>query len=201
MKILISIFFVVFLILVTSKVKINILSLQKDRSSKKVDFDVNVGFYLLGIIKILSIHLRKEGIYFWGWSIPYKNLQMDNLKMKDFKMTSVLEFLKILDFKLNEFKVDLKIGTEDVLFTIFSVFAISTFLSLFFAINRKKVNRRNCYYHVMPIYNSNELSFRISLKLSINMMNFIKAFFVQKEKLQTKKNFRKVVEEKSALKI
>ncbi len=201
MKILISIFFVVFLILVTSKVKINILSLQKDRSSKKVDFDINVGLYLLGIVKILSVHLRKEGIYFLGWSIPYKNLPIDNLKMKDFKMTFVLEFLKILDFRLNEFKVELKIGTEDVLLTAFSVFVISTFFSIFFAKNRRKINQKNYNYHVVPIYNSNELSFRISLKLSINLINLIKALFSQKQKRQVKQKLKKVIEEKSALKI
>ena len=201
MKILVSIFFVLFLSLITSKLKINIVSLQKEKSSKKVDFDVNVGFYLGGIIKILSVHLKKEGIYFFGWSIPYKNLQMDNLKMKDFKITSILEFLKTLDFKLNQFKVDLKIGTEDVLLTVFSVFAISTFFSLFFAKNRKKINQKNYTYRVVPIYNSNELSFRISLKLSINMVNLAKVFFTQKQRLQAKQKLKKVVEEKSALKI
>lgn len=201
MKILVGIFLVLCLSLITSKFKINVVSLQKERCSKKVDFDVNIGLYLLGIVKILSIHLKKEGIYFFGWSIPYKNLQMNNFKMKDLKITSILEFLKILDFKLNEFKIDLKIGTEDVLFTVFSVFAISTFLSVFFAKNRKKVNQKKCNYCIVPVYNSNELSFRISLKLSLNMVNFIKVFFIQKQNLQVKQNLKKVVEEKSALKI
>lgn len=201
MKILISIFFVVFLLLITSKVKIKVVSLQKERKSKKIDFDVNLGFYLLGFIKVVNIHLKKDGIYFLCWSIPYQNLHMTNLKVKDFKILAILEILKILKVQLNEFKMDLKIGTEDVLLTVFSVFAVSTFLSIFFTQNRKKVNSKNYYYHVVPIYNSNELSFKLSLKLSINMINFVKVFLVQKQKLRENKDLKKVVEEKSALNV
>lgn len=201
MKILISIFFVVFLLLITSKVKIKVVSLQKERNSKKIDFDVNLGFYLLGFIKVVNIHLKKDGIYFLCWSIPYQNLKMTNLKVKDFKILAILEILKILKVQLNEFKIDLKIGTEDVLLTVFSVFAVSTFLSIFFAKNRKKVNPKNYYYHVVPIYNSNELSFKLSLKLSINMIDFVKVFLVQKQKLRENKDLKKVVEEKSALNV
>ena len=126
---------------------------------------------------------------------------MTNLKVKDFKILAILEILKILKIQLNEFKMDLKIGTEDVLLTVFSVFAVSTFLSIFFTQNRKKVNSKNYYYHVVPIYNSNELSFKLSLKLSINMIDFVKVFLVQKQKLRENKDLKKVVEEKSALNV
>lgn len=201
MKIGISIFFVLILLVATSKLKVNIVSLQKDEKKSKVDFDIILGIYLLGFIKILGIHLKKDGIHFFGFIIPYKKIKMSNVSIRNFKMFSLRKFFNNLNGKLTKCKFVLKIGTENVFVTIFSVFAIATFWSIFSSKNSKRINIKNYDYKIIPIYNSNELSFQFSSKISINLLNIFKAFFFIKRENKVKKAKKMSIGQKSPLKI
>lgn len=176
MKIWISIFFILIIGIVTSKFKINTVNLQKEKNSFKIKLNIKLGFYLFGFIKIVSLQFKEDGIYFLFFRFPYKLLKIEKDSLKILKDFSVINFLKSLHIKLDQLNVNLKIGSEDMILTVFSVFAISTFLSILSAKNRKQINLKHYYYKITPIYHTNVLSFQISSKISINTYHLIKAF-------------------------
>lgn len=174
MNILISIFFALILIFLVSKVKINIKHLQKYQKSLKIHFNVNLGVYLFGFIKIFGVTLKEDGIHFLFFRFPYNKIKIDKKSIKTVKEFSIIDILKSLNLKLDKFYINLNIGTENVMLTVFTVFIISTFLSIVSSKNRKQINFKNYYYKITPIYNSNEFIFYTSMQISIKILNIIK---------------------------
>lgn len=176
MKLLIGIFFSLILAFLTSKLKVNLLYLQKEQDTFHIKFKIKVGFYLFGFVKLFGITLQENGICFLCFTFPYPKLKIDQDSIKILKDFSVVDILKSLNIKLDKLNLQLKIGSEDMILTVFSVFAISTFLSIVSAKNRKQINLRNFYYKITPMYHTNLLDFTISLKISMKIFRIIQTF-------------------------
>lgn len=182
MKILICIFFVLLVTFFTSKIKIKIRYLEKDANSFSIKFNINLGLYVFGFVKILGVTLQEDAIHFLFLCIPYSKMKIDRESMKIVKEIPVLDCLELLHLKLDKLNLELKIGSEDMILTVFSVFAISTFLSIVSAQNRKKINLKNYYYKITPIYNTNLLSIELSSQISIKILNIVRLFqFLKKQ--------------------
>ncbi len=187
MKLLIGIFFSLILAFLTSKLKINVLYLQKEKNSFPISFKVKIGFYLFGFVKLFGIIFQEDGFHVLCFSFPYNKLKIDQDSIKILKDFSVVDFFKLLNMKLDKLNFQLKIGSEDMILTVFSVFAISTFLSILSAKNRKQINLKNFYYKITPVYHTNLLDFKISLKISIKISHIIRTLsFIKKRPKQTK---------------
>jgi len=164
MKIFISIFLILILGFLTSKIKINVISLK----------NVRIEFYIFGIIKIYGFKLTDK-----------KKLKKE--KFQFLKSVFILDFFKILNIKLEKLRVKLEIGTDDVMLTVFLVTFISTFFSIISSINNKKY-----YYNITPVYNKVKLNYEVSAKISINTVNIIKAYkFMNKNKILEDNNINK----------
>lgn len=175
MKVWIGIFVGLILAFLTSKLKMNIKYLEKNKNMLKIHFNINLGLYLFGFIKILGISFKEDGIYFLFFQFPYNKMKIDADSVKILKEFSVWNFLKSLQIKLEKFHLNLEIGTEDMMLTVFLVFALSTFLSIFSAKNKKQINSKKYYYKITPIYQTNHLSFELSSKISIRIWNLLKS--------------------------
>lgn len=175
MKIGISIVFIVIVVLFTSRIKINIPYLNKEPNSFKIKFCINIGLYLFGFLKIFGISLKENEIAFLWFKFSYPKMKIDSTSMKKVKEIYNPKLLQTLNIKLEKFNFSLKIGCEDMIITVFSVFMISTLLSILFAQNSKQINLKNCHYEIIPIYNVNCLSFQASTRISINFFNITKA--------------------------
>ena len=200
MKLLIGIFLGLILAFLTSKLKINIRYLKKEKNSFKIKFNVNLGLYLFGFIKILGISLKEDGVHFLCFRFPYNKMKIDTDSMKILKEFSIWNFLKSLKIRFEKFHLNLKIGTEDMMFTVFLVFALSTFLSILSAKNRKQINLKKFYYKITPIYQVNQLSFEASSQISIQIWNILKSLKTLSESTNEKKE-HKVHGKKVPLKI
>lgn len=201
MKILISILLILLVMIITSKFKINVILLKQEKNLSKVDFNVKLRLYILGIIKIGGMTLKNDGIHFGRLVIPYRKVKIQDFEMRNWKEISFLDVFKILDLKFHELKINLGIGTEDVFLTIFSVFAISTLFSIFSARNSEKINRKNFYYNIVPIYNSNELRFEFSAKIEMSMICFIKTLRFINQEAKVKRIYNIHIKQKSPLEI
>lgn len=186
MKILICIFFVVVLVYLTSKLKINVQSVTKQENWSKIKFHVNVGIYLLGFIKIFGISFKEDGIYFLCFHFAYPSVKIDKESMKMLKKFSIIHILKMLKIKLNRFHFYLQIGTEDVMLTVFFVYVISTMLSILLARNAPNINLKNYNYQIVPIYNKNALSFRNSAQISLPISCLLKTIVLARKQNKLK---------------
>lgn len=201
MKILISILLILWILIATSKFKINVISFKKEKKLSKIDFHVKLGLYVLGIVKIAGVTLKNDGMHFLRFVIPYKKVKIQNIEMRNWKEVSFWDVFKMLDLRFRELEINVGIGTENVMLTIFSVFAISTFLSIFSARNSEKINREKFYYKISPVYQSNELRFEISSKIEMSMMRFIRTLRYINQESKIKKIYKIHITQKSPLEI
>lgn len=193
MKIFISILVILFLIIFTSRIKVNVISSKKATKGEKIQFKVNLGIYLFGIIKIFGINFKQDGVYFLFFSMPYSKIKINKNELQILKEYSILDSAKLLDLKVNKFYLDLKIGSEEMMLTVFSVFAISTLVSIFLAKHSKGTKRKNYYYKITPMYNVDILEFEISAQVSLKLINFIKNLIAtNKNKKQNLKSYQKL---------
>jgi len=141
---------VVFLILIItivfgvyfSKIKINIRSVEMESEFKnaKLKFDIKLGLFLFGKIKVLNFNLYEDGIRFLNGKISYKEFK-DRIykifriesKNRDIKndFEKYIKTFKKINPKLEELDLKINIRFEDVFLTSFSIVAISTILSFF----------------------------------------------------------------------
>ena len=196
MKILIGIFFILILAFLTLKLKINVKWIEKEKNSLKIKFNINLGLYFAGIIKILAISLKEDGVHFLCFRFPYNIVKMDKDSMKILKDFPVFKMLKSLNLKLEQLYFDLELGCEDMIFTTFSVFAISTIVSILFAQQAKQISPKKFHYQIAPVYNTNTLRFRISTKICVKISNLLKILSslqkYRKIKKQNKISMKKV---------
>ena len=158
---IVYIFFAFFIIgLFLSKVKVKFKNFEYITNLKETHkkFEINVGIYLYGHIKILGATLGDDGVKIFGkklyyskfkWLEPFKNVDFKNLG-DDFKISELKKW------KLELEKLDLKLdmGFENVLFTSFAIFLSSTFLSVFVKKTVKKYSSKKYKYIILPHYRS-----------------------------------------------
>lgn len=173
MKIWLGVFLGLILIILATHLKINVIYLTKQRKSFKIQFHVNVGLYLFGVIKIAGISFKEDGIYFLGFTLPYNKIKIHKDSIKILKDFSINNLLKSLHLKLEQFHLNFKIGTEEMMLTVFLVFVISTFLSILLSKSCNPMKIKNYDYKITPVYNQNYLSFEFSSKISMKTFHVI----------------------------
>lgn len=192
--ILVSIIIVLFMIITFSSIKINIEDFRII-NFKIIDLKVVISLAFLNKINILKITVNKEKLdrlehNKYVRKIADKiqeNLIKDYKYMHNFEQKSIKEILKISKyFRLNNIEIDMKLGTEDAVFTSFAVTTISIIITFFIA---RKIE--NTKYNVIPIYiNENYLNLSIKCIISIKVVHIINIIKELKRKDRDKKNGR-----------
>ena len=84
---------------------------------------------------------------------------------------------EILKFKLN-----FKIGFEDVFLTTYAVPFISTLISFVLKLTTKNVNlqnkKREYYYKIEPIYNENIINLRLNCIINVKIVHIINIIYI-----------------------
>ena len=195
MKIFIYILVVFIILFFSSTFKLKIRYLEKKNFSGIINFDVNLGLYLFEVIKIVSINLKNDGIYFCFFKIPYKKFKFYKMNLKEVKNYRLKENLKNLNLKIEKMNLKINIGVEDIGVTVFAVFAISTFLSIFTIKYKNKINVNNYSYAINPIYNTNTFGVKFSIVISESFFYLLKAIILfkknKKQQIRDNKNFVK----------
>ena len=179
MKIFICILVVFIFLLFSTSFKLNVKYLKKNNFSNKINFDVNLGLYLFEVIKIFSINFKNDGIYFMFLKIPYKSLKFYKMDLKKVKEYRLKENFKILNLRIEKMNLIINIGVDDIGATVFAVFVISTFLSIFPI--KSRINANNYSYAINPIYNTNTFGVEFSIIISEKIFYLVKSIFVFKK--------------------
>lgn len=193
MKIFICLLVVFCFLFLTSIFKVNLKYLEKNSSLSDLKFKANAGLYLFGFIKLFGINFSENGIKFLFLKIPYKKIIIDKNNIEFVKKFIAKENFKYLKPQIEKMNLELNIGVEDVRFTVFSVFVISTFLSLLSAKYRTQINMRNYNYEIIPNYNVNASNFKFSFKISEKTVNLIRTFILLNKVEKKKRYMRKIL--------
>lgn len=170
MIIFISIFFILYIMFFTSKLKITIKNCQKDKLNFKIKFNINIGIYVFGIVKICEISLDEKCIKILCFNIPYQKLDLKKMNMKNTDFKKIKKSFSKLNLKIDKFNFDLNIGCEEIAVVTFLTFLISSLFSLVLC---KFGNFKNCYYKINPVYNANLLEFKLQSVISVRLINIV----------------------------
>lgn len=177
--------FVVIILISNLKISINKLELSNEIENTPIlkEFKIAVGIYFFNKIKILNKSINKDDLQNVKNSkriekMKNKFLKEDTTKEKKKIIKSDIDVLKKLNPKLQEIKLELKLGTEDVILTSFLIAIISIIISMLLSKVIEKFDEKKYKYQILPIYNSQN-SIKIALEgiIDIKLVNIISILF------------------------
>lgn len=157
MVLVFSIFFIIILGLVFSKIKIDIKEIIISNNKKK--FKIEIYFYFFCILKILSIKIDSKNIKIYNHKINIQKLNKKIIEKLDVTRIEnnifrriTLKDLKKLKINISSLKIYFEYSTNNIWLTTYSTPIISTFISMIYLKFIKKYNSENYYFKINPMY-------------------------------------------------
>ncbi len=190
-----------------SKIKIHIKYLEYEKLQEKVklQYNINLGIFLYGNIKILGIRFEEDGMHFLWKKISYEVMKESHMftkitkeNVRDFEKDFQWSDLKKLKPKLEKLDLNLDLGFKNVLLTSFMIFAISTILSIAVRDSVKRYNPVKYQYIITPYYkNTNIVSLKANSIIAIktaHIMNILLNYKKRRVKNYERTSYRRSYE-------
>lgn len=155
--ILVFIFLILILGFIFSKISIYVenFNLNNNLEKLKAKFCIKIRFKLFGLIPILFINLKEDGVRIFGIKIDYKKfIENENIKkgIKNAKNKFKISNIKLLKPNLENINLKLSLGTESIIITTFLVTLASVFLSYICKKTIKNFDKEKHKYIISPNY-------------------------------------------------
>ena len=148
--------------------KFNVTSMKKESNEILAYFE----FYLLGIIKIARMKITKERLEKLKIRRDFKHIKQD---IKFARVNHILSVLKKLKAKIKDTDLDIKLGTDSIMLTVYAVTTVSSIAAIFFT----KLNAKKSTFSVMPVYNSgNYIKINLNCIISARMVHIIYVIYI-----------------------
>lgn len=183
----------IIVLLSTMSIRTEELELSNYNKSGKLQYDYDIYFELLFLnkIKILSIKIDKGKIYKLKLKQKMQNIDFKKMKKDMPKKEEIKDIVKKLDVEIDTFKLKLKIGTEDVIFTSAIVTILASFIGLGLAKVIKEYKEEKYKYEVYPIYqNRNQILLNLNCIIKVKMVHIIFIIYLLLKKRRVGKNER-----------
>lgn len=182
---LISLFIIIILI---SNLKISVKKFEVSNEIENTDFlksfTVSIGIYIFNKIKIFNKDITKQELEKVKDSkkiekLKNKFLKKETIKQRKQDIKMDIDILKKLNPTLEKIKLDLKLGTEDVVLTSFLIVIVSIIISMILSKVIKKYDEKRYKYIIIPVYN-NSNSIKVTLEgiIDIKLVNIISIIFI-----------------------
>lgn len=196
------IFLVILLVIRYSSIRISIINLEIDTDNKDIisDYQVEVDIYFLKKIRIMKFTVNEKKVKKLQNSKFIKRIsninfgrvtkrlekRLQDKVMLDYKNFNILNFVKVLSKEIKpeilKFKLNLKIGVEDIMVTTYAIPIISTLISFILRLTVKDVElknkRRDYYYKIEPIYNKNIINLRLNCIINVKIVHIINIIYI-----------------------
>ena len=149
------------------KFEINGIMLEKQTKLK-----AKIGLYLFNLIPIFQVKISNDFLKKHNKLSSRLRKSINLNSIRDLSMKNSISKLKI---NLEKLDLNISIGTGDVLLTSFIIPIISTLISIILNFTSFKLDYKNIYYRINPIFNTEDFSYKISLNciISINLTQTI----------------------------
>ena len=168
---MVFIFFVliVFILLVTSKIRIEITNLKYISNHLNDYFNIKINLQILGKLTVLCFNINKPKINKWKNNKKLKIFNMKGIK-KHISIKKINQLKKIINFSIKKIKLKAEIGTDSTILTTMIIPTISSIIAILLAVI--KVKYINQYFEVKPVYNrGNFLNVELSGIFEIKFLN------------------------------
>lgn len=178
--------------LVLSTIRIKIEDFEASNVQAKAspkNYKIIISLYLFNKIKWFWIHLNDKKMRKIYAKSKLEQIDLKKLE-KNFKWED-LKLIKRMLPKISYFKLDAKLGTEDVILTTFIIFILSTIISVLLPYTIKKYEKDKYYYEILPFYeNRNLYEIKFDCIIEIKMVHIINIVYVFLKKRRVDKNER-----------
>ena len=166
------------------KVKLKIFEEKLKKSKIIFDYELYIGLYLLGKIKIVKIKINKQILNKINIKEKISTENIKKIKREAKKNKELKKVILKLDLKL-------ELDTPDVLITTGLVTTISIIVSIIFS-KLLKIKKFNEYkYKIIPLYNNkNMLNLEINCIINIKIVHIIFILYILMKKRRDDKNER-----------
>lgn len=196
------IFLVILLVIRYSSIRISIINLEIDTDNKDIisDYQVEVDIYFFKKIRIMKFTVNEKKVKKLQNSKFVKRIsninfgrvtkrlekRLQDKVMLDYKNFNILNFVKVLSKEIKpeilKFKLNFKIGVEDIMVTTYAIPIISTLISFILRLTVKDVDlknkRRDYYYKIEPIYNKNIINLRLNCIINVKIVHIINIIYI-----------------------
>ncbi len=175
---LVLILLVLFFIIITSRIEVEISNLKYSRVSKKdffknkidtikeIDFLVKIRLYILNKIPIITFNINKGKLNRLEKNKAFQNIQkklrkrlnmfelkiIEDLNNKDKKIfNDIVSLFKKKNIKIKQLDMNIKLGLENLIATTMMIPIISTAIS--FLLQNLKNDTKKSKYRITPLYN------------------------------------------------
>lgn len=171
--------------------KLTFSNINKEKKMK-IEFLSYLEFYLFSKIRVFRLKIDKDKLKKAALKDKLKKVNFEKLKIDKPLRKENIEAMKKIQIKLREFRLELEIGTENVLISSFLVTFFSTIISLFLTKTIKEFNEEDYSFRIKPIYiGENIVKMKFNCILSIKVVHIIYIIYTYlKEKGEWKKNER-----------
>lgn len=181
-------------ILASSTLKINIDKITINNKTKSKNIKAYIQLYFLNKIKIAQIEISKDKLK----KIPINKIKKElnkmdiqEIKNDKFEKQEIKRALKALNIKLEKLKLQMNIGTEDVLLTTVIVAILSAGIGLLLPHIIKTYEEDKYYYEIIPSYNNtNEIKLNFECIIYTKMVHIIYVIYILIKMRRVKKNER-----------
>ena len=163
---------------------------------------VSIMIIMLSVLKInIQNNETKIGVYLFG-KIPIIKVKPNRVKigerLKKFRNRNkikldrkTIEIIEKLPSKIEKLELDLKIGTEDAIYTAFAVYTISIAISVILPYLVEKKNYDKIKYKIQPIYNGkNQIDLKLNCIIYVKMVHIISIIYIFLQKGRVDKHGR-----------
>ena len=163
---------------------------NKDRKNKAI---LKISLYLFDKIKWISIRIKEK-----RQKELLSEIKNKKINIKELIKNTNIEILDKLNIKISNLKLNVKIGTEDIFFTSFVVYAVSTIIAIILPGMTKENSKKNIYYEVLPLYESKNLyDIDLNCIIELKMVHIIGIIYILIKKRRDDKNDKRASNRRS----
>lgn len=195
---LISILILILLVILIStfstiRTKIDKLILSNDNEEKKLryDYQIYLEFYFLNRVRLFHISIDKQRIEKWHLKQKIEKVDFKQLEKKVLSKEIRKKVFEKLHLNLTKLKLEMYIGTEDVIITSGIVTIISAILGIGLSKVVQQYNEQKYYYHITPIYqNRNVIKINLNCIIQVKVVHIISMIYVLLKRRRVEKHER-----------
>lgn len=169
----------VILMLMFSSIRLNIKkcsisNIEENAKKQKLEKDIiiYIEIYLLGVLKIAKIKVTKDLLRKLKIKEDIESLEKD---VKVIRKVHPIKIIKKLKPKIKGVYLNLNIGLDNVVLTSYLVALLSTSVGIFLS----KVEPKNAYFRIMPLYNiGNSIKFNLNCIIDVKIVHIIYVIYI-----------------------
>lgn len=168
-----------FILLLLSTIRLNVIKAKISnfengikKSKMEKELKIYLELCLFNKIKIAKIRLKKSLLDKAKIKTNMKELEKN---VKVLKNIGIMEIIKKLKIKVDKLELEVKLGTEDIMITVFLI----AFLSSLVSILVRNCNYKKVHYNIIPLYQfGNTVKINLNCIIDVKMVHIIYVIYI-----------------------